>query len=183
MKLDAQIEALLFWRSEAMTKRDLSRAFGVNLVAINDALADLRKKLTERGIALVENGNEVALLTSPEASALVEKFRKEEMSAELGRAALETLAIILYKNGATRRELEYVRGVNSTAILRTLLMRGLVSRTADQKDDRVFRYEPTLELFSLLGISRAEELPEFAGIVSELGAFEKETEQITAAEL
>ena len=120
---------------------------------------------------------------SPEASALIEKSRKEELRAELGRAALETLAVILYKNGATRRELEYIRGVNSTAILRTLSMRGLVSRVADQKDDRVFRYEPTLELFSLLGISRAEELPEFAGVSSELGAFEKETEKITPLEL
>lgn len=182
MQLDAQIEALLFWRGEAMTKRDLSRVFGVNLVAINDALADLRKKLAGRGITLVENGSEVALLTSPEASTLVEKFRKEEMSAELGHAALETLAIILYKNGTTRRELEYIRGVNSTAILRTLLMRGLVSRIADQRDDRVFRYEPTLELFALLGISRVEELPEFTGVSSELGAFEKETEKIITAE-
>ncbi len=182
MQLDAQIEALLFWRGEAITKRELSRVFGVNLVAIHDALADLQKKLEGRGMALVENGSEVALLTSPEASSLIEKFRKEEMSAELGRAALETLSVILYKNGATRRELEYIRGVNSTAILRSLLMRGLVSRAADQKDDRIFRYEPTLELFSLLGISRAEELPEFASVISEVGAFEKETEQIVASE-
>ncbi len=182
MQLDAQIEALLFWRGEAMTKRDLSRVFGVNLVAINDGLADLRKKLTGRGIALVENGSDVTLLTSPEASVLIEKFRKEELSAELGRAALETLAVILYKNGVTRRELEYIRGVNSTAILRTLLMRGLVSRIADQKDDRVFRYEPTLELFALLGISRAEELPAFASVISELGVFEKEPEKIITTE-
>ncbi len=178
MQLDAQIETLLFWRGEAMTKRELTRIFGVNLVAINDALADLRKKLNGRGIALAETGNEVTLLTSSEASTLVEQFRKEEMSAELGRAALETLAVVLYKNGATRRELEYIRGVNSTAILRTLLMRGLVSRAEDPKDERVFRYEPTLELLALLGVSRREELPDYQTVLAELGAFEKESEKV-----
>ena len=174
MELDREIEALLFWRGTPMTKRELSRVFGVNLVAINDALMLLQKKLEGRGVVLVVTEREVSLTTAPSAHKLIEQFQKEELGAELGRAALETLSVVLYKNGATRRELEYVRGVNSTSILRTLLMRGLVSRENDPTDERVFRYRPTIELLALLGLKKSDELPDYAAVSSELTVFEKE---------
>ncbi len=174
LSLDAEIEALLFWKGEPTKKRDLARAFGVNLVAVNGALTVLAERLAGRGIALIANETEVELRTAPEAAALIEKFRRDELAGELGRAALETLAVILYKDGATRRELEYIRGVNSVSILRTLLVRGLVERSGEEGDERVFRYRPTLELLALLGARKAEELPEYATVVSELAKIQQD---------
>ena len=179
--LDAEIEALLFWKGEPTKKRDLARAFGVNLVAINDAIKVLAEKLDGRGVALLLSDAEVELRTAPEAAALIEKFRREELAGELGRAAFETLAVILYKDGATRRELEYIRGVNSVSILRTLLVRGLITRSGEEGDERVFRYRPTLELLALLGMRSAKELPEYQTVVSELAKIQDEKQNTSSA--
>lgn len=174
LSLDSQFEALLFYTGEPVTKRELTRIFGVNLVAVNDALGDLKKRLAGRGVALIEKDNEVALATAPEAHSLIEQFQKGELSQDLGKAALETLSIILYRGSASRREIEYVRGVNSASILRSLLIRGLVERVADKKDERIFVYRPTVELQSLLGLRTIEELPDRAAVRAEFKALEGE---------
>lgn len=177
LPLDSQIEALLFWKGESVSKRELSRLFGVNMVAINDSLNDLKAKLAGRGVTLIEKDNEVAMATAPEVSGLLEQFQKDELSKDLGKAALETLSIILYRGGASRREIEYIRGVNSTSILRSLLIRGLVERIADAKDERIFVYKPTMELFSFLGLKAVEDLPEFTAVRAEFEAFETEQQK------
>lgn len=183
LPLDTQLEALLFYKGEAITKRELTRIFGVNLVAINDALSDLKTKLAGRGIALIEKEGEVAMATAPELSELIETYQKDELSKDLGKAAIETLSIILYRKGASRREIEYIRGVNSTSILRTLLIRGLVERTPDPKDERIFMYKPTMELFAFLGLTDIEELPEFLAVRAEFEAFESEQQKQDSASL
>ncbi len=177
LPLDSQIEALLFWKGEPVTKRELTRVFGVNMVAVNDALSDLKGKLQGRGVALIEKDTEVAMATAPETSSFIEQFQKDELSKDLGKAAIETLSIILYRGGASRREVEYIRGVNSTSILRTLLIRGLVERTTDVKDERIFMYRPTIELFTFLGLKTIDELPEFTAVRAEFDAFENEQQK------
>lgn len=174
LPLDAQIEALLFYKGSAVSKRELTRIFGVNMVAINDSIGDLRERLKDRGVSLVEKDTEVAMTTSPEMSELITEMEKEELSKDLGKASLETLSIILYRGGATRREIEYIRGVNSTSILRTLLIRGLVERTTDAKDERVYMYKSTMELQTTLGLKTLEELPELAAVRAEFDTFEEE---------
>ncbi len=78
------------------------------------------------------------------------------------RQMARTLSIILYKNGAARSEIDYIRGVNSSFILRNLLIRGLVEKDTDKKDSRRIIYKPTLETISYLGIGKIDELPEYA---------------------
>jgi segregation and condensation protein B len=99
------------------------------------------------------------------------------MSKEIGKAGLETLAIILYNGPISRREVDYIRGVNSTFILRNLCVRGLVEREPDLKDQRILRYKSSLSLLAHLGIKSVEELPEFEMLKNKT-EIKNDTEQI-----
>ena len=173
METDKQIEAVLFWKGEAVTLPELCRALKLPSVEVKRGLSTLKEKLKGRGLVLIQNDDEFSLATVPEASLLIENLRKEELSRELGKAALETLSIVLYRGMASRRDIEYVRGVNSTAILRNLLIRGLVERRQSEKDERVFLYRPTTDLLALLGLSSVSDLPEYTEVRAELEEAEK----------
>lgn len=153
-----------------MTLPELCRALKAPSGDVKKALQSLKEKLSGRGIALIQTENEFAVGTTAEAHELVECLRKEELSADLGRAALEALSIVLYKGEVSRRDIEYIRGVNSTAILRSLLIRGLIERKQGIADERMFLYRSTVPLLSLLGIRTAEELPEWKEVRAELDA-------------
>src|SRR3989338_3886308 len=168
--LDVMIEAILFSRSEPMTLPELCRALKQPSGEVKKSLLVLEEKLKGRGIALIRANEEIALATVPEAHELIERLRKEELSRDLGKAALETLSIVLYKREVSRRDIDYIRGVKSTAILRSLLIRGLVERIPSPTDERMFLYRPTAELVTLLGITNIEELPEYHSVQAELGA-------------
>ena len=89
----------------------------------------------------------------------MKKLRESELSRDLGKASLETLAVIAYQEGATRGEVDWVRGVNSSTSLRTLLIRGLIEGREDPSDKRRIRYALTTEALAHLGLARASELP------------------------
>jgi hypothetical protein len=113
----------------------------------------------------------VTLTTVPQVSTLIEKITKEELSKELSKAALETLAIVLYKGPIARSEIDYIRGVNSTFILRNLLIRGLVEKIDNPNDQRSFLYGTTLATLEYLGISSSSELPKYHDTLALLGEF------------
>ena len=170
MNLSAQIEAILFFKAEPMKLSKLAVALKVKEEEIIAALAELETALVNRGISLVRNGDEVELRTAPSVSTLIETLTKEELSRDLGKAGLETIAIILYKGSAKRSDIDYIRGVNSSFILRNLLIRGLVVREVD--GGRGFLYKPTTDLLAHMGVAKFEELPEFDAVKSELLKFE-----------
>lgn len=171
--LDAHIESLLFWKAEPLAITELARIAGVKEEEARSALAALEKKIEGRGVVLVWNGDKVALKTSPESSSLIERLAKEELNKELGKAGLETLSVILYQGPLSRREIDYIRGVNSSFIIRHLLVRGLIERVPSDTDQRSFLYRPTFDLLSYLGISRLEELPEYRAVREEIAAMKK----------
>lgn len=171
MTLDSKIEALLFFKGEAMKIKELVKLLDVNNDIIKEALDKLKEKLSDRGISLIQKEDEIMLATSPEMSDLIEQIRKDELAKDLGKAGAETLAIVLYKGPITRAEIDYIRGVNSTFILRNLLIRGLVEKVSNPKDNRSFLYKPTIELLSFLGIKNIKELPEFDIVQDELKKF------------
>lgn len=133
----------------------------------------------------MEKEKSVMLATAPEVSGVIEKVRKEELSRDIGKAGIETLSVILYKGPVARSEIDYIRGVNSTFILRNLLIRGLIERISNPKNQRSFLYKPTFELLSFLGISSIEELPKFKAVQQELEKFEadqRKEEQVSSQE-
>lgn len=170
LSLPSALEALLFAHGDALPKKRLLSLLGATPEMLEAAVAELRADLTSRGLSILETEEELELRTSPEAAPLVEKLREAERTRDLGKASLETLSIILYQGGATRGEVDYVRGVNSTAALRVLLLRGLIERTEDQSDKRRARYTATIDALAHLGVSRVKDLPRYEEFVGALGA-------------
>ncbi|HVV39181.1 MAG TPA: SMC-Scp complex subunit ScpB [Candidatus Paceibacterota bacterium] len=170
-ELAQHVEALLFALGRPMERKELIKKLECTPESLELALRVLTK--TEgRGIVCVDDGKTVELRTAAEASKLVEEVRKEDLSRDIGRAGLETLSAILYRGPLTRSEVDFIRGVNSSQILRTLVMRGLVRKIPNPKDERSFLYEPTTELLAQLGVSHRDELPEYANVRAKLSELE-----------
>jgi segregation and condensation protein B len=176
MNLDTQIESILLFKNEPITLTTLSKMLGVKKEEVEKSLQNLHEFYRGRGLTLVTDGDSVSLGTSSENSSLIESIQKEELSRELGRAGLETLAIILYKGPISRREIDHIRGVNSSFILRNLLIRGLIERT--EGEERSYTYKPTLKLLQHLGVGRIEDLPEYKTAFTKLSEYvEKEVDR------
>jgi segregation and condensation protein B len=170
------LEAVLFASGEPMSKKKLAALLHTSDAALRDAIAELSEQLTDRGITLIESEDELELRTSAAAADIVKKLREGELTKDLGKAGLEALAIVLYQGGATRSEIDWIRGVNSSQILRSLLLRGLVERTEDPKDKRKFQYKATTDALAHLGVSRKEELPRYAELSKEASIAVAESE-------
>ena len=177
MEIPASIEAVLFTRGEPMQIKELAKLFEIPEAEVRRNLSILEHELQDRGISLVRNESVVELRTAKEASETIEKLRKEELAGGIGKAGMETLAILFYKGAATRSAIEYIRGVNAGAALRTLLMRGLVSRKVNPEDSRSYLYQPTTEALAHLGISKKEDLPQYEEFTKELQALEEALEE------
>ena len=173
----AAIKAILFASGEPIEKKRLSTILGIKNTELAIALKALVDSLKGSGLALIETAAEVELRTAPEASAIVKKFRENELARDLGRASLETLAVIAYQEGATRGEIDWVRGVNSSTSLRTLLMRKLIEGKEDERDKRRVRYSITTEALAHLGLARTDDLPRYDELATGVSAVIKEEEK------
>jgi len=171
MELAQRIEAILFWKGEPVEVSALSKMLDATPEEVSTALTALSETLTSRGIRVVTNSAEVSLMTAPEMTEAIDALRKDEMKRDIGKAGAETLAIVLYRGPIGRSEIDYIRGVNSSFILRNLMMRGLVERIDNPRDKRAFAYGVTTDLLAHLGVSSKEELPEYASVMSSLEAF------------
>lgn len=125
-----------------------------------------------RGVVVVSDGKSLELRTAPSVAEKIEAMRKDELSKDIGRAGLEVLSAVLYRGPLTRSEIDFIRGVNSSQTLRGLLMRGLVRKVPNPKDERSFLYEPTTELLGHLGLTTTQELPEFEEVRAKLATLE-----------
>lgn len=173
LPLDSQIETILFFKGEPVAFKKLCEFLEVDDDELRQGLEILENKLKDRGLSLVLGEKDVLLGTSPENSKLIEKITKEELTRDLGKAGLETLSIVLYKNKVSRKEIDYIRGVNSSFILRNLMIRGLIEREDNENGERGFVYRPTTELFAFMGISRKEDLPEYESMQKQIDEFDK----------
>lgn len=177
-ELTKKVEALLFVAGEGLMLHTLARQLKKTDQEITESLAELKKHLEEQhALALLEHDGHASLVTSPAVSMVVEEFAKEEFSGELTRAALETLAVLAYKGPVRRSDIDYVRGVNSSFMLRNLLMRGLIERTRDPKDSRAYAYRISLDFLKFLGLTSQSDLPNFASFQEKLEIFIKESEK------
>jgi segregation and condensation protein B len=174
LSLPQQIEALLFYMTEPMTAKKIAKILGTKEKQVQEAFGELEASFTDRGIALIKNEDTVMLGTHPDAHSIIEQLRKNELGKDLTRAAVETLTIVTYRNGITKSEIDYIRGVNSNFILRNLMMRGLVERTPNPADKRSPLYKPTMDTMSYLGITSVQELPDYENLQAKLDAVHEE---------
>lgn len=159
MSLESQIEALLFFKGKPVEIFALSRVLGVSKREIRKSLKNLKEELDDRGIVLVFSDSEAELVTSGEMSEIIESLRQDELAQSIGRAGVEVLAIVIYEGPITKPKIDYIRGVNSSTAIRTLLMRGLIERRKNQSNSRSFLYVPTIDILRHLGVGSVEEAP------------------------
>ena len=168
--------ALLFAAGEPIEKKRLATLLGISPAELRAALDALGASLAVGGLALVETTEEVELRTGPEAAPLVKKLLEAERGRDLGKAGLETLAVIAYQGSATRSQIDWVRGVNSAASVRSLLLRGLVEGKEDPADKRRIRYALTTDALAHLGIGKLADLPRHDELSRETAAIATDAE-------
>jgi len=175
--LESKIEGLLFYKGEDVPIKTLASLLKASEEEIKESLKKLDTSLTGRGLVLVQKDDSVVLGITSELSPLIESMRKEEITKELTKSSLETLSIVLYKNGVSRSEVDYIRGVNSSFILRNLLVRGLIEKIMDKNDSRRVLYRPTFDALSFMGITSIEQLPKYNEVNIQLQEVLKQEEK------
>lgn len=160
--LTSQIESILFISNKPLTLKKIAQICGRSKEEIETCLESLKEEYNraDKGIHVSQIEDKVQMVTSGENKKLVQGFIKEELTGELTQPQLETLTIIAYRGPVTRGELEQIRGVNCSLILRNLMIRGLVEAEEDPKRMVTF-YNITIDFMRYLGISDKRELPDF----------------------
>ena len=110
---------------------------------------------------MLRNGSLFQLGTKPAFRTFGEILAQEEFKEELTPAAIETLSIIAYLGPVTRATIDFIRGVNSSFILRSLLMRGLITRAPHKQKSNVFEYSVSFDFLRHMGVESPEMLPEY----------------------
>jgi segregation and condensation protein B len=160
--LKSQVESILFIAGRPVSVKKMAEHLNVPQKQVTKACKELvdEYKKQERGVRLIKNESRYQLVSSPVNAEVVKDFIKEETSGELTRPSLETLTIIAYRAPVTKIEIERIRGVNCSLILRNLLIRGLVEAKTDKKKNEVY-YTVSFDFLKFLGISNIEELPDY----------------------
>jgi len=177
----ARLEAFLFHYGEPIAMKKAAALLKQDESVCAENLEILKKmfELEERGIMLASLDGKVQLVTKPEYADVAEKIVEDEFSAQLSPAALETLSVIAYLGPVSRSTVDYIRGVNSSFIIRSLLMRGLIERKQNEKRKNVYDYHVSFDFLSHMGLGSISELPEYEKYKDILKKFElREFEEV-----
>lgn len=158
--LSQQLEAILFMLAKPVSFSKLAKWTDRTVADVESALHAYAKTATDRGIQITLTNQEAQLTTAATVHDVIAKVVKDERSGELTKPALEALSIIAYRSPITKAELEAIRGVNCSLIIRNLLIRGLVTETLDKRKG-IEVYDITPEYLQLLGVQTVAELPDY----------------------
>lgn len=184
-ELIGKIEAVLFVTTKPTSIKQIAKVLALDEQAVRTAVAALAasRNASDSGMHILVHADDVQLVTNPAYAEAVSAMTSVEMEQELTRPSLETLTIIAYRGPVTKPEIEAIRGVNCSLILRNLMMRGLV----DERDD-VIKMQPVYRLSSdamrFFGVHTVEELPDYgtlhanAKIDQLLAGLEAQTEKV-----
>ena len=171
------IEAILFQSGDPVAEKRLLQAFeqdGVRAAELRAALSDLKRDYMGRGVEICEVGGGFQMRTSADMAQYILRLDAPKPH-KLSQAAMETLAIIAYRQPVTRSEAEEVRGVDCGAVVRSLVERGLV-RVVGKKEvpGRPLLYGTTKRFLEVFGLSSLTDLPTLRQIEDLTGPTEEE---------
>lgn len=181
------LEALLMVADQPLDVSTLASAAGHPVDEVAATLVALADEYTEqgRGFELRNVAGGWRFYTREEYAAVVEGFVLEGQQARLTQAALETLAVVAYKQPVSRARVSAIRGVNVDGVMRTLLTRGLVEEAGQDQSSGANLYRTTGYFLERIGVTSLDELPELAPYLPDLGDMADELETVamsTAAE-
>ena len=164
-KLELELEAILFVAGTPVPLSRLAAAVAADPKQVAKALDSLKINLQARGIKLARTGSEYSLLTNPAATEAIERYLGASQRSELSKPALETMAIIAFRQPLTKTEIDQIRGVSSDQTIKNLLLRGLIEENGRAEiPGRPILYRTSLKFLEILGLSDAAELPKVDGI-------------------
>ncbi len=171
----ADIEALLFVAERPLTRAELRTVARLSAEEMDERLGDLEVQLRDRGIRLVSSEDRVMLGTSPESGQLIARYLGAD-AVRLSPAALETLAIIVYRQPVTRGVIERIRGVDSGHVVRGLLHRRLIHEQGRaETPGRPILYGTSMEFMERFGLTSLDDLPPLeAEIAAQLAQAEED---------
>lgn len=160
----ASIEAVLMVVDEPVDEVTLAQVLEVPRDAVRSALEALAEEYTAtgRGFELRNIGGGWRYYTRPEHAAVVERFVLDGQQAKLTQAALETLAVVAYRQPVSRARVSAVRGVNCDGVMRTLTTRGLIEEASTDQETGAILYRTTSYFLERLGLTSVDELPPLA---------------------
>ncbi|WP_322793604.1 SMC-Scp complex subunit ScpB [Bellilinea sp.] len=161
--LESKLEALLFVAPSPVNVHQLAEAIGVSTEEVEQGLRRLSQTFQQgRGLRIQFFQGKYQLTTAADLASLVERFLGLEATSRLSRAALETLAIIAYRQPITRPGIDAVRGVNSDGVLKSLLSKGLVQEIGRAEGPgRPILYGTTMDFLQHFGLNSLDDLPPF----------------------
>jgi segregation and condensation protein B len=172
--LAAALESLLLTVDSPAEEELLATALDAPVARVTEALHRMSEEYTEqqRGIDLRKVGGGWRFYTRDRYAPFVEKLLLDGQRAKLTRAALETLAVIAYRQPVTRQRVAAVRGVNVDGVIRTLVARGLIEETGTDSDTGGFLFRTTELFLERIGLSSLEDLPPIAPLLPEVDAID-----------
>lgn len=178
-ELRPALEAVLMVADQPLDEPVLATAVGYPVVEVSQALTDLAGEYDDqgRGFELRNVAGGWRYYTREAYATVVEEFVLEGQQARLTKAALETLAVVAYKQPVTRARVSAIRGVNVDGVMRTLLTRGLLEEAGQDKDHGehgAMLYRTSSYFLERIGVSSIEDLPELAPYLPEMDDLEDE---------
>lgn len=176
LPLAPSLEAVLMVSDQPLDRMSLATAVGRPVSDVDRALDELAREYTDqgRGFELREVGGGWRYYTREEYAPVVEQFALEGQQARLTQAALETLAVVAYKQPVSRARVSAIRGVNVDGVMRTLLARGLVATSGQDETSGAHLYRTTGYFLERIGISSLDDLPELAPYLPDMDDLEDE---------
>ncbi len=177
LELRPALEAVLMVVDEPATEEHLAKVLQRPRRAVADALRELADDYARQGrgfdLRLIAGG--WRFYTRPEYADAVERFVLDGQQARLTQAALETLAVVAYRQPVSRSRVSAVRGVNCDGVMRTLLQRGLLEEAGTEPETGAILYRTTHYFLERMGLRGLDELPELAPFLPEVDAVEGDT--------
>jgi len=166
--LKAKIESILFISNRPLIVKKLTDMTNSDSEKVKVAIKELMDEYNQndKGIQIAKIGSKVQMITHQDNSKLVKDFIKDEITGDLTRPQLEALTIIAYRGPITKAELEQIRGVNCSLILRNLMIRGLIDEKHD-KQKMTITYNITFDFLKFLGLNQQSDLPDYEKLSSD----------------
>ncbi|MCK7637126.1 SMC-Scp complex subunit ScpB [Corynebacterium pygosceleis] len=174
--LRSQIESILLVVDTPVAVETLATVLGAEVDLVTRVLEEIRGEFDARGngFDLRAGAEGWRLYTRPENAGVVEKLILDGSQSRLSRAALETLAVVAYRQPVTRAQVSAVRGVNVDGVMRTLQLRGLIREAETDQATGAHRYVTTELLLELLGIDSLERLPDLAPLLPDVDSIDED---------
>lgn len=152
-----KIITILFLSGDPVSIDTIATILNVKVKEIEEQFSELEKVVESTGLSLLQSKEGIALVTSPTQATLVEAFWREELHGDLSPAALQVLTLVAYLDNPTRETISYIRGTQSALSIRSLSVRGLISKTGE-----VCSLTP--QAMKFLGITDVRDLPDYETI-------------------